>query len=97
LTVSLIVRMPIIPRKTVGTLATSVTWTVFAGLQKTGLYEQSVTTVVVTSGTPGMVFWAPFSELLVCAAAFEAAVSGRAAAPAATAASADACRAMRTR
>ena len=96
-TLSVIVLMPISRRKYVGMFAVSVMCTVFAGLQKFGLVEQSSVMLAVTLGTPTMRFFAVFSALRLCAAAVAAPVLGRLPAPAATAASAEAWRACFTR
>src|SRR5512133_3660847 len=96
-TLSVIVLMPISRRKYVGTFAVSVMCTVFAGLQKFALVEQSSVMLAVTLGTPTMRFFALLSALRLCAAALAAAVLGRFPAPAATAASAEAWRACFTR
>ncbi len=96
-TLSVIVLMPISRRKYVGMFAVSVMCTVFAGLQKFALVEQSSVMLAVTLGTPTMRFFAVFSALRLCAAAVAVAVLGRLPAPAATAASAEAWRACFTR
>src|SRR5690349_21845177 len=89
-TVSEIVLMPMSRRKYVGTFAVSVMCTVFAGLQKVALVEQSSVTLALTFGTPAIRFLPVFSALRLWAAVEAAVVLGRFPAPAATAASAEA-------
>ena len=55
--------MPISRRKYVGMFAVSVMCTVFAGLQKFGLVEQSSVMLAVTLGTPAIRFLPVFSAL----------------------------------
>ncbi len=62
-TVSGMLSIPISRRKVVGTLASSVTCTVFAGLQNLRLVEQSAVAVVVTVPAPTIGFLPSSAEL----------------------------------
>jgi len=92
-----IVLMPISRRKVVGTLAVSSTTTVFAPAQLGSDFEHFVWTATATLGTPGIEFFEPFRALYAYAVEFAVPASGKRAAPASDAASADACSWMRVR
>ena len=72
------------------TLAVSSTTTVFAPAQLGSDFEHLVWTATATLGTPGMEFFEPFRALYAYAVEFAVLASGKRAAPASDAASADA-------